>query len=61
MSKTCANCSNCAVFGSSLEEKDIETIIAKADEIDKRPLNIQKEFLKKVEHLGIKDKILKPE
>ena len=59
MSKTCANCSHCANCGPSLDEKDIEDIVTKANEIDKRPLNMEKEFLKKIEYLGIQDKITK--
>ena len=59
MSKTCANCSHCAMCGPSLDEKDIENIIDKANEIDNRPLNMEKEFLKKIEYLGLKDKITK--
>jgi len=52
------SCKDCQIQCSQINEKDFESIIEQANQIDIRPLNIQLKFMKKMEYLGIKDKIL---
>ena len=55
MSNPCKSCRECPITGSQLEEKDIQSIIDKAKEIEARPLSIQTKFMEKMEYLGIQD------
>ena len=58
MIKKSKSCKDCQIQCSQLNEKDFESIIEQANQIDLRPLNIQLKLMKKMEYLGIKDKIL---
>ena len=49
------SCLECPIRGSLLKEKDIESLLKEIIQIEERPLAIQREFIKKIDYLGILD------